>query len=239
MNVITVTTPFNIEIELLAAPFHKRLLAWFIDIVIVYAFAFGLAYTLSISFRGFNDVIFTLIILLPAYLYHLYMEILLKGQTFGKKAVGIQVVDKSGKEPSLSQYFLRWVLRLIDMGFTMGVGATICYAMTPYNQRIGDLAAGTIVIDKRSRTNIHDTIYLDIDEKLNYTPRFPEVMRLTDRDINGIRNLLDMRYSHDTDVYMLQVAYRIKEVLQIQADMEVRDFLHQLLMDYNYLSQKK
>lgn len=240
MNVITVTTPFNIEIELLAAPYHKRLLAWLIDICIVAFFVFGMVTAVpSLFIGGFTDGFMVIFVMLPSYLYHLYMEILLKGQSLGKKALGIQVVDKSGREPSLSQYFLRWVLRIVDMGITMGVGATVAYTMTPYNQRIGDLVAGTIVIDKRTRTHIHDTIYLDIESNASYTPLFPQVMRLTDKDINGIRNLLDMRYSGDTEVYMQQVAHRIREFLQIESDMNVRDFLQRLLIDYNYLTQRK
>ena len=64
-------------------------------------------------------------------------------------------------------------------------------------------------------------------------------MKLTDRDINGIRNLLYMKEgSKDTNMYMGQVVMRIKEVLKIESDLEMRDFLWQLLQDYNFLTRK-
>jgi hypothetical protein len=113
----------------------------------------------------------------------------------------------------------------------------LCVVISAKSQRIGDLAAGTVVIDNNYVPNISETIYLDIGQD-NYKPLFPEVMRLTDRDINGIRNLIsNKRMSKDTEFYMVQVAEKIKNVLSIESDMVPFDFLHQLLGDYNYYTQ--
>jgi hypothetical protein len=106
------------------------------------------------------------------------------------------------------------------------------------SQRIGDLAAGTVVIDKNYSSNISETIYLPVEDK-DYMPAFPEVMRLSDRDINGIRNLLDVkRPSKDTARYTAQVAQKIKAVLSIESNLPDRDFLQKLLQDYNYYTNK-
>jgi hypothetical protein len=114
----------------------------------------------------------------------------------------------------------------------------LCIAISKKSQRLGDLVAGTVLIDQRARTSIHETIYLEIEDK-NYTAKYPEVMRLSDRDINGIRNLLAMKTgSKDVEAYMIDVAHRIKEVLKIQSDMHAKDFLQQLLTDYNALTRK-
>ncbi len=68
----------------------------------------------------------------------------------------------------------------------------------------------------------------------------PQVMRLTDRDINGIRNLLDVqRRNRDNETYMQQVVYKIKNVLNIESDLQGYDFLRQLLYDYNFLTGGK
>jgi hypothetical protein len=72
-----------------------------------------------------------------------------------------------------------------------------------------------------------------------YEPVYPEVLKLTDRDINGIRNLLTGKTNADTENYMMRVAYRIEEVLNIKMNGEPVLFLQTLLKDYNYLTQNK
>ena len=83
-----------------------------------------------------------------------------------------------------------------------------------------------------------DTIYLEIADE-NYQVRYPEVMNISDRDINGIRNLLDVkRITKEHEAYMQRIADRITELLGIQTDQEPYDFLAQLLRDYNYLTSR-
>jgi hypothetical protein len=179
-----------------------------------------------------------MIIVIPAYSYHLLMEVFCNGQSLGKMAMGIKVMDMNGNEASFSQYLLRWLFRLVDMLMTLGAAAVLSSALSKYNQRLGDMVAGTVVIDKKYKTNINETIYLDMDND-RYEPVFPEVMKLSDRDINGIRNLLDAKgTSKDTEIYMEQVAQRIREVLKIGTELGPRELLQQLLEDYNFLTRK-
>ena len=241
MSVITVTTPFNIDLEFRIAPFHKRLLAWSIDILVIYVYVILLnKYVVSplSAYEELGNTVTIMIILIPAYSYHLLMEVFFNGQSLGKKAMGIKVMDLNGNEASFSQYLLRWLFRLLDMLMSLGAAAVLSVALSKYSQRLGDMVAGTVVIDNRYKTSISETIYLDMDNDL-YVPVFPEVMKLSDRDINGIRNLLDTKgSSKDTEVYMQQVAQRIREVLQITTDLEPRPLLQQLLEDYNFLTMK-
>lgn len=165
MEIITVSTPFNIDLEFAIAPIYKRLLAWLVDIVIVYSYVYlMMRFAIpSISMSSAESTVFVeLFIMLPALFYHLLSEFFGNGQSAGKKLLGIKVVDVDGKEPSLSQYLLRWVLRLIDMGVTMGMGALLSSIFTVKHQRLGDLAAGTVVIDQTGKTTLHETIYVDI-----------------------------------------------------------------------------
>jgi uncharacterized RDD family membrane protein YckC len=241
MSVITVTTPFNIDLEFRIAPFHKRLLAWIIDIVIIYGYIL-LVEKYIVAPLGVFETLGTattiLLIAIPAYAYHLLFEIFLNGQSIGKKALSIKVMDINGNEASLSQYLLRWSFRLFDMILTLGAGAVLSAALTKNNQRLGDLVAGTVVIDKNARTALQETIYLEIEDE-RYVPMHPQVMQLSDRDINGIRNLLDSKgNSKDTEIYIAQVTHRIREVLNIETTLEPRAFLQQLLKDYNYITRQ-
>lgn len=240
MSIITVPTAFNIDLEFSLAPIHKRLLAWLIDILIIYCFIFGmLRFVMPVTgiSEALGDTLTMLLTVIPAYSYHLLMELFAEGRSVGKIAMGLKVMDLTGREATLSQYLLRWIFRIIDVGVTMGAGAVFSLSLTRYNQRLGDLVAGTIVIDQREQTKLQETIYLDISEK-GYKVLFPQVMRLTDRDINGIRGLLEMREgSSDNEEYILQVSQRIKEVLQIDTNLEPRELLFRLLSDYNFLTK--
>ena len=66
-----------------------------------------------------------------------------------------------------------------------GIG---CVIATPYTQRIGDIVAGTILIDTRNRTSWEDTVFTELTE--NYQPRYPQVMQLSDKDINTLKGII-------------------------------------------------
>ncbi|XZF15456.1 RDD family protein [Chitinophagaceae bacterium MMS25-I14] len=266
MSSIVVTTPFNIDLEFRVATFAKRVSATLIDILVISAYSFVL-WKFIISPLGLNpesgETTLIILVSVPAFLYHLVCETLLNGQSFGKKALGIKVMDKKGNEPTLSQFLIRWILGfsnyilfvipyivyliIVSGGafifalvfiFIFYLPDVMSVALTASSQRLGDLAAGTVVIDQKPETGINDMIYLDIEEE-DYTPVFPQVMRLSDRDINGIRNLLAMKNAaREVESYMIDVCQRIKKLLVIETDLTSREFLQQLLRDYNYLTRK-
>ena len=187
-------------------------------------------------------------------LYQLFFELFLNGQTIGKKIAGIKVIDKEGREPTWGQYITRWILCIGNLFIfivpyiillspfamifflVLYLPDFLCIVISAKAQRLGDLAAGTVVIDSKYRANINETIYLQIEDN-NYQPLFPQVMRLSDRDINGIRNLLNVkRQSDDNTRYVIDVSQKIKTVLGIESDLYPTDFLEQLLKDYNYFT---
>ena len=272
MSVITITTPFNIDLEFAAASVGKRALAWLIDIVIL------ILYRLAFNFAVYdalpdNETIRMLAMVfglaLPWLLYHFLMEVFFHGQSIGKKLIGIRVVNIMGNEASISQYLIRLLFRayflvpvvasvLISIVFDVTsarweimlgtafliltgtvIGMFMYYVLNKRGQRLGDTLANTLVIEDQAKADIHKTIYLEIADNA-YKVRYPEVMRLTDRDINGIRNLLDVkRITKEHEAYMERISSRILEVLGITTQQEPYDFLAQLLRDYNYLTSRK
>lgn len=272
MSVVSIATPFNIDLEFTTASIVKRALAWLIDgvIMLVYRLAFGYAVYDSLPD---NDLIRMLVmvfgLVLPLLLYHFLMEVFFHGQSIGKKAIGIRVVNILGNEASISQYLIRLLFRsyflvplisgiflaiFFDVTsarweimaafffltlFGSAIGLFLYYALNKRGQRLGDTLANTLVIEDRAKADIHKTIYLEIADDA-YKPIYPDVMRLTDRDINGIRNLIDVkRITKEQDAYMTRIAYRITQVLGITTQQEPYDFLAQLLRDYNYLTSRK
>lgn len=272
MPLISIPTPFNIDLEFATAPVGKRILAFLIDVVILYVYKLAFSFAVYDSLP-YNDTLRFLVyvfgLVLPILLYHFLMEVFFHGQSIGKKAMGIRVVNIMGNEASISQYLIRLLFRayilmpliagiliaifieltpsandnvMIGLQFllalALGFGMFLYYTLNKRGQRIGDTLANTLVIEDKAKADIHKTIYLEIaDEK--YQPLYPEVMRLTDRDINGIRNLLDVRrITPEHEAYTYRIAQRIIEALGITTTQQPYDFLAQLLRDYNYLTSK-
>jgi hypothetical protein len=64
-------------------------------------------------------------------------------------------------------------------------------------------------------------------------------MRLSDRDLNTINNILQQHRKSNMYNYVVTIAEKVKTVLDINTGEEAYNFLETLLSDYNYLSQNK
>ncbi|HMK04113.1 MAG TPA: RDD family protein [Ferruginibacter sp.] len=258
MSIIQIATPFNIDIEFEIAEFHKRLLAYLIDFLLLIIYMYASIRLLFGEIRiGESSIGFAmLIVLIPSLLYTLLTELWMNGQTIGKKILKIKVVSLDGGEPTLGQYLLRWFLRFYEWGFIIvsifyfnfiagflvllmgGVATVVIIAITAKNQRLGDLAAGTVVVNTRSALTVADTVFMEIN-KTDYKVMFPQVMRLSDRDINTIKGVLTQAHKNNNYEMCQRVAMKVKDVLSINSDMHVDQFLEKLLEDYNYLATKE
>ena len=85
-----------------------------------------------------------------AWWYPVLFEAGKRGATPGKRAMGLRVVQPSGAPITLGQSIVRNFLRFIDgmPAITYGFGLASCMATKRF-QRLGDLAAGTVVIYER------------------------------------------------------------------------------------------
>jgi uncharacterized RDD family membrane protein YckC len=251
---VKLDTGFNIEVDFMIAPFIKRFIAWLIDYVIIIAWIVIMNRVIRIG----QDVPWELpywkifIISLPPILYFPVSEIFLNGQTVGKKAMQIKVIAADGGNPSVSQFIIRWLFRVIDFPtwilFAIAInefpwwtaiflfGGIGCIIGTPYTQRIGDIVAGTILIDTRSRTSWEDTVFTELTD--DYQPLYPQVMQLSDKDINTLKGIISaVRKKSDYDL-SIRIAARIRSKLHIEDDQDSLDFLQTLLKDYNYYSTR-
>ena len=245
MSLVKLDTGFNIEIDFAIAPFHKRLFAWIIDLFLMIAYL----WLIGKIFSGFYPPEWVeIIVRMPVLFYHLICEITLNGQSIGKKAMNIQVIALDGGQPTISQYLIRWMFRFIDLP-TIVIPAIIygelpwwcmillftgigCIIISPNSQRVGDLVAGTIIIDKRNSTSWQDTVFTEIET--TYQPKFSQVMQLSDKDVNTLKSIIEsVRKNNNFDLSM-RIAQRIKSKLNIQSDMDSLDFLETLLKDYNF-----
>lgn len=84
--------------------------------------------------------------------YFVLCEFFLKGQTIGKKILGIRVIQDNGHRITLLSSLIRNLLRIIDNLPTSYLLGVILIFSHPKHKRLGDLAAGTIVVyDQNTR----------------------------------------------------------------------------------------
>lgn len=200
----------------------------------------------------------SLLFFLPFLLYHVVMEVTMNGQSMGKKIMGIKVISENGGKPSIGQFIIRWLMRTSDYTLLIMIvlipyaqifGAQVYWGVagamallvadlvlvnTKKQQRLGDILAHTVLINTKQAESLSNTVFLEVSEQ--YVPQFPQIMRLSDRDINAMKGILDTSKKHRDDHMALMAAEKIKAHLQIETDMDPELFLEVLLKDYNYLS---
>jgi len=121
MAVLKIPTNFNIDLEFEIPEFYRRLFALLIDVLIEF-FYFRIAFEILKSIasngdfnEGFNIVALSILLILPILLYHVVFEITMNGQSIGKRIMRLRVVDENGGRPGISQYLIRWLLRISDV----------------------------------------------------------------------------------------------------------------------------
>ncbi len=72
--------------------------------------------------------------------------------------------------------------------------------------------------------------------KSDYKVMFPEVLKLTDRDINTIKTVVSQFYKTHHSATCNRVAGKIKDVLKVNTSLYDIEFLERLLEDYNFLA---
>jgi hypothetical protein len=157
-NRIKFTTPESVEIEFILAGIGSRALALMIDYLIlaitlvvmalIWAFIFQQVTDIGVSIFGSDFGLWLIAISLLSFFfiytgYFVFFETLWRGQTPGKSIAKIRVVRDDGRPVGLQQAALRALLRPIDESLFIGA---FLITFNQREKRLGDLAAGTIVI---------------------------------------------------------------------------------------------
>jgi len=229
----TIITGQYVQINQTPASVGERIIARLIDMAIIILYLLAIfSFAKNVPILPAYQAIFFLIATLPVLCYSLLFEVFNHGQSIGKMIMNIRVVMADGSSPTFGAYLLRWLLYLIDFTITGGLGL-IFILMTKKSQRIGDLAAGTMVI----KLNDYRKIKVSLDEyshlEANYHPVFPQAGDLSLEQINVIEKALSVdgkeRYN-----YIGQLSGKIKELLGINTQMNDEKFLETLVKDYQY-----
>lgn len=247
MHAIDINTSQNVQVSFEVASVGDRILAFVIDSLIKFIYLFVLWFILNennlnaymAELDQWSAIAIIGLLTLPINVYTLFFESLMEGQTPGKRIMKIRVIKTDGYQAELSDYFTRWIFRLIDIFIGMGVIALITIVINKDNKRLGDIAAGTAVITLKSKYNINHTILVNIAE--TYTPTFPQVVALSDNDMRIIKeNFLQAKKNLDRSI-IRKLAQKICETTGIPNDKQNftdQQFIAVVIKDYNFYTGK-
>jgi len=237
MEQFQIETAQNISIDQNTAHLGDRMLAFIIDtlvIVIYYVLMIWLLLALDVD-PGDGWAIF-MVMGLPAFLYYLVLETFMDGKTIGKHLMQLRVVKLDGSKPGFSSYFIRWILRIVDISLSSGGVAVFTILMRGKGQRVGDIAAGTTVISEKRRVFLKDTLLRELPP--DYVPQFSQVTVFKDNEMGTIKDLYDKAKRNGNHNVILSLSVRIKKVTQITSDLPPLDFVDIVIKDYNYYTQQ-
>lgn len=241
MAYIKIPTSFNIDLEFKTANLVQRFLGWLFDCLIRLVYGIALVYTVNNLQLGetYAYVVYFFLGILPMLFYFLVLEIIMNGQTPGKLLMNIKVRNMQGGKPSISQHLIRWLFRMLETPYVFwnGIIPIIAILRSPYDQRVGDIVAGTIVVSTKTKASLSETIFRDMST-VDYQPHFPQILKLSDRDMNKIKTLMDQAIKSNNSELAARVAYRVRDVLEIKTDMPPTEFLETVLNDYNYYTTR-
>lgn len=242
MSKLYITTTQNVPLFFIPASIGERMLGYLVDMIIKGSYAISLFYLLKYlgaldlinEMETWSQISIFLILFSPIAFYSLISESLMEGRTLGKMLVKIRVVKIDGYQASFTDYFTRWIFRLvdIDLGYVAGV---LSMLFSKHTQRLGDLAAGTAVISEKSKYNLSHTILTEI--KGDYQPYFSrtQMLQFNDNDMRIIKeNAVTAIQSRDA-VLMEKLTKKIEEVIHVQNRFpSQQDFISKVIEDYNY-----
>lgn len=235
MQNVNIQTAQNVGIDYELAGLGARMGAFLVDTLVQIFFI--ILISLLLDLLNLDSIWLTMSFFIPVLFYHFISEVALNGQSIGKKQFNIKVVNLDGSPPTLGGYFLRWILRPIDIGLFSGGIAVIAVAMSNNAQRLGDMAAGTTVVRVAREITVssHELI-----NKLqsDYSVTFPEVRNLTDAEVSVIKEALQANKTHANIKPVLAMNDKVKSHLSIQSDLPPVKFLYTVIKDYKYITSQ-
>ena len=236
---LKINTTQNVNLDYKIVGIGERILALVVDLFIFFLYFFIIEMITSFMDMIFSDewTVFGLqsLLFLPIMFYSLYMHIIFNGRTFGKMIVKTRVVKIDGTPVHWSNFLIRWMLRLVDLWIFFGSISVLTILFSDKRQRLGDAAAGTVVISTKNTVKITHTILEEIED--NYKPKFIMVTKLTDKDVRLIKETYGIAKRTNDYKTLKALRTKVESVLETKSDLYDMQYLDTVLKDYNYFTQ--
>jgi uncharacterized RDD family membrane protein YckC len=188
-------TPEAVSLSLDVAGLGSRLIALVIDVLIQLAILIPALLVLRAGSLGETAtvVVLSVILLVVVWGYFAILELAWRGRTPGKRAQRIRVVTTEGQPPGVAAILVRNLIRIVDV-FALPFLAVISMLLTARSQRLGDLAAGTMVV-RESRVSLPTALPVADRDDL---PAL-DAAAISEREYDVIRSFLLRRASLSTE----------------------------------------
>jgi len=161
----------------------------------------------------------------------------MNGQSPGKRTLHIKVLRLDGTPAKVGDYLLRWIFAFVDIQILSGVIAVVVITVGGKGQRLGDLVAGTTVVKLSEEKEITAAeVFIPRDE--GYIPTFPQVVQLSEYDIELIQRALEANRDSGNEKPVMAVTEKIKSLIGIQTDLPPVKFLYTIIKDFQHLTSR-
>lgn len=161
---LVVDTPENVSFGYALAGLGSRFMAALVDSLLIGLFQMVvIVLTVVLAYRdlsqstevlSWTSLVLTLVSFVLLWGYYILFEWVWNGQTPGKRWVGLRVLRSNGQPITIVEVLIRNLVRLVDF-LPVAYGAGImCMFIDARSRRLGDLAAGTMVVWERSALSV-------------------------------------------------------------------------------------
>src|SRR5713226_4857750 len=161
---LVVSTPERVAFQYPVAGPGSRFLAQLIDQLILTVILVAVVIVVFVLGAATNDRDLTLLLVglasfVIVFFYFLITEAMFGGQTPGKRALRLRVVGDQGQPITFSQALIRNLVRVVDfLPVYYGVGLITLF-INGRGKRLGDLAAGRVVVREQGAVSLRDLAY--------------------------------------------------------------------------------
>ena len=196
---VVIKTPEGVDLELTLAGVGSRFTSALVDLAIQSLLLLALFVVFAVG--GFGSLggvaVFTVVGFAVFAGYDILFEVFSSGKTPGKRLNGLRVVRDDGRPVGFLTSTVRNVLRLVDILPSAYLVGIISILVTRQNQRIGDVAAGTIVVRERRATQPLPRAARSVQAP---APVAWDLSALTADDLVAVRLFLERRHELDWNV---------------------------------------
>jgi len=246
MKQLALKTTQNVVIEYPAASVFERVVAGIIDTILIGILTWFFEYFASQLFGIYSvdsmGMIFLMLMPLVILIsYHTLSEYFANGQSVGKKILGIRVVRVDGQRAGMRESLLRAILLILDMVLSIGVLGGLMIATSRRRQRLGDMAADTVIIKSAPPKPFRLEDIVKIKSTEDYEPTYPQVINFTEKDILQVKNTLKRFQKYKNDAHrsaFVKMANRMAKLLEInEVPRDKVAFVKTIIRDYIVLTR--
>ena len=229
---VEIATPEGVDLSVELGGLGTRFIGQLVDVAIKMAVIGALAVALFAIGDGVPVAIFAVCSFLVWFFYDVLFEVLGGGRTPGKRVAGVRVIGAGGEPVGFLASTIRNLVRIVDGPGTVYVAGMVAIVSSRRNQRLGDMAANTLVAREPARAR-GPTAQPPPPPRRGATADAQwDVSAIPTEELAAVRHYLDRRWELDAAARG-RLAHQLAEGLRdtvagVPDDVRGEDFLERL-----------